>query len=184
MEERSIEMQAVRVAALERSAKAVVRNPILSLEAAQKIAALPEPAREALGELLNEIRADARVRAEKCWRTRKPPLAAYWQACSVYAGHIARLTRKSFNRAVFEEVAAEREALAAERLSLARENAALTSLVVEAARHREVPVALGQAWLARLGAVKAASARRAGEADEEDEPALASSTREMAAKGP
>ena len=51
----------------------------------------PSPeARLALQEILLDIQRDARLRAEKSWRSRKPPVAAYWAACGVYAGHIAR----------------------------------------------------------------------------------------------
>ena len=74
-----------------RSAKAEVRNPILALPAVARLRALsPEP-RFALQDILLEIQSDARLRAEKSWRSRKPPVAAYWAACGVYAGHIARL---------------------------------------------------------------------------------------------
>lgn len=78
----------------DRSKKPGVRNPLVLLPAAQQIAALPVEAREALGSLLREISADARVRAEKSWRTHKGPMAAYWKATAVYARHAAILTRK------------------------------------------------------------------------------------------
>jgi hypothetical protein len=76
-----------------RSLNAAVRNPLVGLPAASRIRHLPDGAREALGELLAQISADARVRAEKCWRTHKAPMAAYWKAVAVYAGHARRLTR-------------------------------------------------------------------------------------------
>jgi hypothetical protein len=78
---------------LSRSNRPDVRNPLTGLPAAADIAALPPAARDALRRLLLEIRADARVRAEKCWRSHKAPMAAYWKAVSVYAGHAARLAR-------------------------------------------------------------------------------------------
>lgn len=73
-----------------RSNRAEVRNPVLSLPSIQALQQLDPHTRALLRSLLLEMRADARVRADKCWRTRKPPLAAYWAAVSVYAGHIAR----------------------------------------------------------------------------------------------
>ncbi|MET3436041.1 hypothetical protein [Sphingomonas sp. 1185] len=51
---------------------------------------LDRSTRYLLRQLLLELRADARHRAEKSWHTRKPPMAAYWAAVAVYAGHIAR----------------------------------------------------------------------------------------------
>ena len=78
---------------MSRSARAVVRNPLLALPSAQEIAALPTEARAALRKLLLELRADARARAEKCWKQNKAPMAAYWKAVSVYAGHTARICR-------------------------------------------------------------------------------------------
>lgn len=73
-----------------RSTKAEVRNPILTLPAVARLRALSPEARVALQEILLDIQHDARLRAEKSWRSRKPPVAAYWAACGVYAGHIAR----------------------------------------------------------------------------------------------
>lgn len=76
-----------------RSARAEVRNPLLALPSEQEIARLPADARGALRKLLLELRADARERAERCWRQNKAPMAAYWKAVAVYAGHTARLAR-------------------------------------------------------------------------------------------
>lgn len=74
----------------DRSARAEVRNPILSLPAIDALRALDPAAQEALRLVLLDLQLDARQRAEKSWRTHKPPLAAYWSAVGVYAGHIAR----------------------------------------------------------------------------------------------
>ncbi len=74
----------------DRSNRAIVRNPILALPGFIKLAALPPDARAALRDVLNDIALDSRQRAEKCWRTHKAPMAAYWKACSVYAGHIKK----------------------------------------------------------------------------------------------
>lgn len=76
-----------------RSSKPDVRNPLLALPGAAVIAALPDEARAALRGLLLDIRKDAQARAEKCWRTHKAPMAAYWKAVAVYAGHTARICR-------------------------------------------------------------------------------------------
>jgi hypothetical protein len=73
-----------------RSNRAEVRNPVLLLPAVQALRRLDPEARVALQRLLLEIRDEARLKADKSWRTRKPPVAAYWAACAVYAGHIAR----------------------------------------------------------------------------------------------
>lgn len=77
---------------MSRSTTAIVRNPLVLLPAAQRIRDLPPAAREAVGQLLREISADARARAEKSWRTHKGPMAAYWKATAVYARHAAILT--------------------------------------------------------------------------------------------
>lgn len=73
-----------------RSTRAEVRNPILALPAVAGLRALSPEARLALRAVLLDIQADARLRAENSWRSRKPPVATYWAACGVYAGHIAR----------------------------------------------------------------------------------------------
>lgn len=79
--------------ALLRSARPDVRNPLMGLPSAIAIQALPAEARAALRAVLLDIRKDAQVRAEKCWRTHKAPMAAYWKAVAVYAGHTSRLCR-------------------------------------------------------------------------------------------
>jgi hypothetical protein len=66
------------------------RNPVLALPAMVKLQHLPRPAKEALAAVLRELAADATQRADKCWRTHKAPMAAYWKAVAVYARHIAR----------------------------------------------------------------------------------------------
>lgn len=76
-----------------RSSSPTVQNPLLALPAAKQIAALPPEARAALRALLKDISADARLRAEKCWRTHKAPMACYWKAVAVYANHSSRLCR-------------------------------------------------------------------------------------------
>lgn len=72
-----------------RSARPEVRNPILSLPAAQLLSTLAPDAREALREILLDLAADARRRAEESWRRHKAPMAVYWKCVAVYARHIA-----------------------------------------------------------------------------------------------
>jgi hypothetical protein len=76
-----------------RSLRADVRNPVLGLPSAAQLSALPPEARKVLRALLLDIRADSAKRAQECWRRHKAPMAAYWKAVSVYAGHIARAAR-------------------------------------------------------------------------------------------
>lgn len=76
-----------------RSNTLAVRNPLTALPGASAIAALPPDSRAALRALLLDIRADAQVRAAECWRKHKAPMACYWKAVAVYAGHAARLAR-------------------------------------------------------------------------------------------
>lgn len=66
------------------------RNPVLQLQSAGRLRDLPEQARDALATLLREISTDANARAERLWRKRKAPMAAYWRAVAVYSRHIAR----------------------------------------------------------------------------------------------
>lgn len=77
----------------DRSALAQVRNPLLALPAAVALRTMPESA--LLAPLLLEMQQDARQRAEKSWRTHKAPMALYWKAVGVYAGHLARVLRRS-----------------------------------------------------------------------------------------
>ena len=70
-----------------------IRNPVLKLAAVQRLRLLPVGQRRMLSDLLMEIRADALERAEHSWRRHKAPMAAYWKAVGVYAGHIARAIR-------------------------------------------------------------------------------------------
>ena len=76
-----------------RSLNATVRNPVLSLQSVGKLQNLSPETRDALAQVLAELATDARLRADKCWRTHKAPMAAYWKAVSVYAGHLRRAIR-------------------------------------------------------------------------------------------
>lgn len=75
----------------DRSALAVVRNPVLALPEAQELLALQPEVRQVLARLLRAISLDARQRATKCLRTHKWPMALYWKCVAVYSGHIAKI---------------------------------------------------------------------------------------------
>jgi hypothetical protein len=59
--------------------------------------ALSPTVRTVLADLLSDLKKDAAARAQKCWRTHKAPMAVYWKAVSVYAGHLARVLRMGHN---------------------------------------------------------------------------------------
>jgi hypothetical protein len=73
-----------------RTSTRTAANPVLALPGIARLQALPAPVRAEISDALRSIQADARVRAEKSWRTHKAPMAAYWKAVGVYAGHLAR----------------------------------------------------------------------------------------------
>ncbi len=81
-----------------RSTRAEVRNPILALPSVRALQALDPHTRALLSALLQDLQRDARSRAQKSWDTHKPPLAAYWAAVGVYAGHVARAVRPEYWR--------------------------------------------------------------------------------------
>lgn len=78
---------------MSRALRADVRNPVLRLPSMKALQALDQPSKDALAAVLADLRRDSAEQAEKCWRTHKPPMAAYWKAVSVYAGHISRAMR-------------------------------------------------------------------------------------------
>jgi hypothetical protein len=80
---------------MSRATRAEVRNPVLLLPAMAQPRALPVDQRAAIAALLLDLRSDAATRAEKCWRTHKAPMAAYWKAAAVYAGHVARAIKST-----------------------------------------------------------------------------------------
>lgn len=73
----------------------MIRRADQELKAAwqARFAALPAPARAALRDCLLTLREDALARAEMQWRRHKAPMALYWKALGVYAGHLARALR-------------------------------------------------------------------------------------------
>jgi hypothetical protein len=64
---------------------------LLSLPAVRALQELPCDVREALALALRAVQADARSRADQCWRKHKAPMAVYWKAVGVYCGHLARV---------------------------------------------------------------------------------------------
>ena len=68
-------------------------NPLLKLPASKVLRELPPGQREALAQLMTDLRHQANEEAETCWRRRKAPMAAYWRAVSTYARHIAHCLR-------------------------------------------------------------------------------------------
>lgn len=95
--------------ALPRSSRAETRNPILGLPVAQRLAALDPATRElvadVLVDILGDLAADARKRADQAWRKHKGPMAVYWKAVSVYARHI-KLALRWFARPTLADEAA------------------------------------------------------------------------------
>lgn len=83
----------------ERDQVAARRNPVLALPAIARLQALEPAARQALAEVLADLRQDAAARAETSWRRHKAPMAAYWKAVAVYAGHIRRAIKQPGRRA-------------------------------------------------------------------------------------
>lgn len=71
----------------------IVRNPVLALPSAQRILKQPTERRTELAILLRELSADARQRAQKCWRQNKGPMAVYWKAVGAYSTHLHRVVR-------------------------------------------------------------------------------------------
>ncbi len=76
----------------DRSSSAEVRNPLLQLPAAQNAISATGSACGS-GRASAELSFDARERAERSWRQNKAPMAVYWKAVAVYAGHLYRIAR-------------------------------------------------------------------------------------------
>jgi hypothetical protein len=78
----------------DRSNRAEVRNPVLALPAAARLAEASPEVRSLLADILHDVANDARARAEHSWRKNKGPMAAYWKAVGAYAKHIRNALRK------------------------------------------------------------------------------------------
>ncbi|WP_254606417.1 hypothetical protein [Sphingomonas bacterium] len=66
---------------------------MLALPGTARLLQLDPHTRSLLRAVLLDLAVDARTRAEDSWRRHKAPMAAYWKAVSVYAGHLARVLR-------------------------------------------------------------------------------------------
>lgn len=64
-------------------------NPLLNLPAARDLLAMPAGDRRRISALMRELRQQANIEAEKAWKRRKGPMAAYWRAVATYARHTA-----------------------------------------------------------------------------------------------
>jgi hypothetical protein len=69
-------------------------NPLLKLPAGRALLALPAEQRAPLEAVLRDLRSQADAEAEKSWRKRKGPMAAYWRAVATYARHTAHALSK------------------------------------------------------------------------------------------
>jgi hypothetical protein len=78
---------------VDRSALRETRNPLLALPAFQALCDLPSESRRKLSDALGALSREANDRAEKSWKQRKGPMAAYWKAVAVYAKHAARVLK-------------------------------------------------------------------------------------------
>ncbi|MCB5187401.1 hypothetical protein LG200_05200 [Methylobacillus caricis] len=64
-------------------------NPLLQLPAGKKLLELPASERQLIENVMRELRLQANDEADKAWKRRKGPMAAYWRAVATYARHIA-----------------------------------------------------------------------------------------------
>ena len=68
-------------------------NPLLRLPAGRALLALPEQDRTRIEAVMRDLRHQANEEAEKAWKRRKGPMAAYWRAVATYARHVAHALR-------------------------------------------------------------------------------------------
>ena len=64
-------------------------NPLLDLPAGRALTSLPAEDRRRIERVMRDLRDQANIEAEKAWRKRKGPMAAYWRAVATYARHTA-----------------------------------------------------------------------------------------------
>lgn len=69
-------------------------NPLLQLPAGQALLSLPESERRNIEAVMRALRDHANHEAEKAWKRRKGPMAAYWRAVATYARHLAHACSK------------------------------------------------------------------------------------------
>lgn len=76
-------------------------NPLLNLPAGRALLALPAADRARIEAVFRELRDQANGEADKAWKRRKGPMAAYWRAVATYARHTAHaLSKGQKNQAV------------------------------------------------------------------------------------
>jgi hypothetical protein len=63
------------------------KNPLLNLPAGKALLALPRADRDRIATVMKDLREQADREAEKSWKKRKGPMAAYWRAVATYARH-------------------------------------------------------------------------------------------------
>lgn len=69
-------------------------NPLLRTPAGKAMQALPADQRASIEAVMRDLRDQANTEAEKAWKRRKGPMAAYWRAVATYARHVAHACRK------------------------------------------------------------------------------------------
>lgn len=118
---------------MSRSLRPDVRNPLTELAGFQVIKHLDPATRIYLKAGLDDLRRDAKTRADKAWSTGKAPMALYWKCLAVYAGHISRLIRPA---SITQARKAEALALAACRELIDGDGtAAALQRTIDLARH-------------------------------------------------
>ena len=70
-------------------------NPRLNLPSGKALLALPEEDKKRIAAVFRDLRNEANEEAEKAWKRRKGPMAAYWRAVSTYARHTAHALTKA-----------------------------------------------------------------------------------------
>ena len=70
-------------------------NPLLNLPSGKALLALPEEDKKRIAAVFRDLRTEANEEAEKAWKRRKGPMAAYWRAVSTYARHAAHALTKA-----------------------------------------------------------------------------------------
>lgn len=69
------------------------RNPVLELDIAEDLHALPKDVRDRIANIFTEIAKQANIDAENSWQRRKGPMGLYWRLVSTYARHLSRALR-------------------------------------------------------------------------------------------
>lgn len=67
-----------------------VRNPVLALPAMKELQALDPDVRALVRRLIQDLRAQANVKAAASFATCKWMMFAYWKIVGVYANHVQR----------------------------------------------------------------------------------------------